>query len=220
MMRSVVALGFLAVVSGCATEGDVGDEDESGETEDQLLAGRRVPVAELAQLLRANSVPERDVHRLVCAARYESNYYEKALNNRNRNGTSDYGVFQINSVHVGTMSGCPSTRSALYSAEVNTKCAAAVYRAQGINAWNGYKSHRSTCDAYRVPGGSSPAPSSQPEAPESGDCYSATLGSRVDSGECVQASKNSKWYQCVDGYWVGASSSSGPKGACTASHPL
>jgi hypothetical protein len=193
MVRTFSVLGVVGLLAGCAAaEGDP-EGDESGQTDDQLLAGRRVPVAEVAELLRDNSIPERDVHRLVCAARYESNYYERARGAPNSNGTIDYGLFQINNVHVGKMSGCPSTREGLYNAAANVKCAAAVYRAQGINAWYGYQKHRSICDAYRVPdapgGSSTPAPSSSDAT-----CYSSTLRTRVDSGECVQTTAG-KWFQ-------------------------
>jgi hypothetical protein len=219
MVRTLTGLIVVGLLSGCAVaEGEEADE-EAGESEDQLLAGRRVPIAEVAEMLRDNSIPEADVNRLVCAARYESNYYERARGSRNRNGTYDYGLFQINTVHLGKMKGCPGSVEGLYNAAANTKCAAAVYRAQGINAWYGYQRHRATCDAYRVPSGGSGA-NPVPPAGDEGDCYSSTIGSRVESGECVQALKDRKWYQCVDGNWAKASVSSGPKGACTEAHAL
>jgi hypothetical protein len=173
---------------------------------------------------------------MVCTAKWESSFYERATN-RNNNGSVDYGLFQINSIHFHD-AGCPSSGTALFDASANAKCAYRVYKSQGINAWYGYKAHRTECDSYRAPassgtptadpGGSSSGGTTPPADDPAGDppdlgggCYSATLGDMQDANTCVQSKFDGVWYQCHDGQWYrGVSGSSGPYGACTSQHPL
>ena len=115
------------------------------------------PQTEAATLIRQAGFPESVVGKMLCTIKYESNFYERA-SNKNRNGSSDYGLFQVNSLHIGGTNGCPSSSSALYNAATNTKCALAIYKSQGINAWYGYKKHKSECDSYRAPAGTGAAP--------------------------------------------------------------
>lgn len=154
----VVLMSALAV-GGCAADtddGDVDDEDANdpeaiGQVDEKLLAGRRIPPREVAQILRKVGFPAHVVPEMVCTAKYESSFYERA-SNRNSNGSVDRGLFQINSIHLGR-AGCPKrgNAGALYNATTNAKCALQVYRSQGLNAWYGYQAHRATCNAYRVP---------------------------------------------------------------------
>jgi hypothetical protein len=87
---------------------------------------------------------------MVCTAKYESSFYERA-SSRNRNGSIDRGLLQINSIHLGS-AGCPSRANAgkLYTASVNARCALRIYRSQA-GAWYGYKAHQRECDNYRIP---------------------------------------------------------------------
>lgn len=146
----------LAMGTGCVADVDGDDEDENdeeaiGQVDEKLLAGRRIPPREVASILRNAGFPSHVVPEMVCTAKYESSFYERA-SNRNRNGSVDRGLFQINSIHLGR-SGCPSrgNAGALYTASTNAKCAYQVYRSQGLNAWYGYKAHRTECNNYRVP---------------------------------------------------------------------
>jgi lysozyme C len=123
----------------------------NGESQDRLLAGRRLSEVEAATLNREAGFPEASVGKMVCTIKYESSFYERA-SNKNGNGTTDYGLFQINSIHLGR-SGCPSSASGLYSAKANTKCALQVYKSQGMNAWYGYRKNRAECDRYSAPAG-------------------------------------------------------------------
>lgn len=202
----LVIATVASVLVGCAAETT---EEETESSDSELLAGRRLSETEVARLLRDAGFPESVVPEMVCTARYESSFFEAATN-RNTNGSIDRGLFQINSVHVSGTRGCPSTGAALFDAATNARCAYAIYRSQGLNAWYGYRNHRAECDRYTL--GSSGGGDS---------CRSSTLGRTVDERTCVQSRSDRAWYQCVDGRWrAGASATSGASGACSASYPL
>jgi hypothetical protein len=214
------ALPLSLVVSACAVETadqDIPEETEESGTSQALLAGRRLREGEIAALVRSAGFPESMVGKMVCTAKYESSYYERA-SNRNRGGSIDRGLFQINSVHLGTMRGCPRSGEALFDAETNAKCAYAIYRAQGIRAWYGYRAHRSECDRFRAP-----ASIDEPDNSGGEGCYSPTLHSRVDEAACVQGRSNGVWYQCHEGAWargVDEAAKKGQFGDCASFHPL
>jgi hypothetical protein len=214
---SLMAFGSAA---GCAAPTD-GDDEPVGESQDHLLAGRRLSPSEVARLVREAGFPESVVGKMVCTAKYESSFYERA-SNRNHNGSTDYGLFQINSVHFGD-SGCPTSSSGLYDAARNARCAYAVYRMQGLNAWYGYRRHKTECNNTRAPA-SSGSSDSDPQVnttDDTGGCYSATLEDMMDGRTCVQSKFDGVWYQCANGEWYrGVSGSSGPYGECKSTHPL
>ncbi len=209
----------LTTIAGCAAQDP---EEGVGESQDHLLAGRRLSEREAATLMRDAGFPSNVIGKMLCTIKYESNFYERA-SNRNRNGSSDYGLFQVNSVHYGD-SGCPSSSTGLYDAARNTKCALSIYKSQGANAWYGYKKHRSECDRYPAPSsaGSTPTPDdSTTDASGEGGCFSGTLDEIVDTGTCVESKFDGLWYQCKDTQWIrGGDSGTGPSGACTSKHPL
>ena len=237
-----IAALLLTSAAGCAVAPD--EEEPTGESQDHLLAGRRLSQAEVARAIRKAGFPESVVGKMVCTAKYESSFYERA-SNHNRNGSNDYGLFQINSIHFGR-SGCPSSASALYDADANAKCAYQVYKAQGVNAWYGYKKHKSECDRTAAPAGAAdpvqsddPTPTTDPTpdptpttstdttttpaTPDTaaGGCYSATLEDMMDAGACVESKYDNAWMQCSNGGWYrGVSGNNGPFGACTSLHPL
>mgnify|MGYP001227892009 CR=1 FL=1 len=219
------ALCAALVMVGCAAE-PLDEEEGVGETQDQLLAGRRVSESEIAQRLRTAGFPESIVPTMVCTAKWESSFYERA-SNRNRNGSLDRGLFQVNSIHVGGTRGCPTNGEALYSAQTNANCAYAIYKMQGLRAWYGYRAHKSECDNYRLRGSAAPGASSgatddeDQGADADAGCYSATKRTRVAALACVESASNGLWYQCVGGKWYrGADNGSGIGGACSASYPL
>src|SRR5690348_788498 len=127
MKLAALALGGLAIASlvGCASETE---EEAKGETSSDLLGGRRLTPEETAGLLRSAGFPESAVGPMVCTAKYESSFYERATN-QNTNGSIDRGLFQINSIHVGR-AGCPNA-DGLFNATQNTRCALVIYRSQG-----------------------------------------------------------------------------------------
>jgi hypothetical protein len=237
-MSKIKWFGLAAALAlvGCSGADASDDGEQVGESEDHLLAGRRVSPSEVASLLRQAGFPASAIGKMVCTAKYESNFYERA-SNRNRNGSVDYGLFQINSIHFGDR-GCPSNANALYNAATNARCAKAVFDMQGVNAWYGYKKHRAECDRYPAPGGSGVAPGPidnnqddvplPPQRPDdmgndqgAGGCWSGTLQEMVDANTCVESKYNMVWYQCHEGLWYrGVANGQGPYGACTSSHPI
>jgi len=220
----------LTVLAGCSSAPESGDEPGSvGESQDHLLAGRRLSETEIARLVRQAGFPESAVGQMVCTAKYESSFYERA-SHKNGNGTTDYGVFQINSIHLRD-AGCPSSVSGLYDATANARCAHTIYRSQGIRAWYGYQKHKAECDRYRAPGSSTvvpddPTPADPPtddnpySEEDAGNCWSGTLSQMVEAGGCVESQYDDAWYQCHEGKWYAGDADSGPYGACTSSHPL
>jgi lysozyme C len=230
---------IVASVAGCAADTASEDADGVGESQDHLLSGPRLTPAQVAGYLRQAGFPESTIGPMVCTSKYESSFYTHATN-KNTNGTTDYGLFQINSIHLRDGAGCPSSSTALFDPVTNTRCALHVYKIQGINAWYGYQHHRSECSVAKAPasagapaptptptpkptpaGGDTPDDTADPNADNGGGCWSATLGDMEDANACVQSASNGIWYQCHDGSWYrGVSGSSGPYGACTSKHPL
>jgi len=224
LLRLLVASSLLFVgIAGCASEPTDGEEDEDSiaESEDHLLAGRRLSERQIATLVRKAGFPESEVGKMVCAAKWESSFYEKASNKNNRNRTSDHGLFQINTVHLGSP-GCPTSVNPLYDASVNTRCAYAVWKAQTITAWNGYKKHKAECDAYRAPPSTAaPPPEQDDDQAGEGGCWSGTLTEMVEARTCVQSKFNRVWFQCMNGKWYrGVKNNAGPHAACNGAHPL
>ncbi len=232
LLKALALTSLLSVfTAGCASEAD---DEEYSESEDRLLAGRRLSEREIARHLRNAGFPENQIGRMVCTAKYESSFYERAQN-RNRNGSLDRGLFQINSIHLGGTRGCPSraNASSLWNAETNAECAKAIFDLQGNRAWYGYRKHKTECDNYRAPdsavddtpastsSSSSGATGTEPTEETQGGCWSGTLQDMVDAKVCVQSRNSGVWFQCMDGGWYrGANASTGPFGACAGSHPL
>ncbi|XP_062423681.1 lysozyme C [Rhea pennata] len=86
----------------------------------------------------------------VCAAKFESGFNTAAIN-RNRDGSSDYGILQINSrwwCNDGRTSrarnGCKIPCSALLSSDItaSVNCAKKVVSDKnGMNAWYAWRNH-------------------------------------------------------------------------------
>ena len=208
----------LTAIAGCAAQAP---DEGVGESQDHLLAGRRLSEREAATLMLDAGFPSNVIGKMLCTIKYESNFYERA-SNKNRNGSSDYGLFQVNSVHYSDAN-CPSNSTGLYDAAKNTKCALSIYKSQGSNAWYGYKKHKSECDRYPAPSGAGSAPTPDDSTDDTGEggCFSGTLDEIVDTGTCVESKFDSLWYQCKDTQWIrGGDSGTGPAGACTSKHPL
>src|SRR5690242_7872463 len=141
-VHRAIGLVMLSLASCSSPSGD-DLQDDSSSSEGALLAGRKIPSAEVAQILKSVGFPDDMLGPMVCTAKYESSFFERA-SNKNKNGTVDRGLLQVNSVHLGGAS-CPRTAEALYDAKTNAKCALVIFDEQGIEAWYGYKKHRSEC---------------------------------------------------------------------------
>lgn len=170
-MSKLATLAAAALVSllsvatqGCAAEpGDEAIDGEEAEEQDAAIrrgtsgiAGRKLEVEELVSLLRDAGIAEATIPKMVCTAYYESKWHDRSWNARNNNGSIDRGLFQINSVH---LKGAYTDRSGkripaglcfgtkaddLWDLATNTACAKKVLDAQGLDAWYGYDSHRTT----------------------------------------------------------------------------
>jgi hypothetical protein len=122
--------------------------------------GGTLTPCQTAALLQRAGVPNEYIALLTCIARYESGYKCDAVNLvHNRDGTSDWGLFQANSQYwcVGAPSGpnrgngCQSTCQELQNCNAGARCAATILRLQGIRAWAAYTKDESRCNGYKLP---------------------------------------------------------------------
>ena len=74
----------------------------------------------------------------IAQAESSGNPYEI---NKNKNGTRDHGLFQINDVNVPSLTkvGIIKSKDDLYDPEINTKAAAFLHKQQGLKPWNSSK---------------------------------------------------------------------------------
>ena len=92
---------------------------------------------------------------MVCISKYESSFNCDA-SHKNTDSSTDYGLMQINSYWwcsgdpMSKYNGCSASCTSLYDCQANAKCAYTVWKQQGYNAWNAYKSHKSECDSYKL----------------------------------------------------------------------
>jgi lipocalin len=111
---------------------------------------------QVATYLRKSGFPEYTIGTMVCISKYESSYNCDAIN-RNNDGSTDYGLMQINSYYwcsgdpFSKYNSCSISCTSLFNCQINTNCAYIVWKQQGYTAWYGYKSHKSECDNYRAP---------------------------------------------------------------------
>ena len=110
---------------------------------------------QVASYLRKSGFPEYSVPTMVCTSKYESSYNCDATN-KNTDGSTDYGLMQINSYYwcsgdpKSKYNSCGTTCSSLFNCQVNANCAYIVWKQQGYTAWYGYKNHKSECDNYKI----------------------------------------------------------------------
>lgn len=88
--------------------------------------------AQIAQLVKQAGFPQSVHVTMVAIALAESGGRVEVINPFNSNGTKDYGLFQINSVHGY------NERDLVTDAAFNTRCAKAIYDRQGLRAWSVY----------------------------------------------------------------------------------
>lgn len=93
--------------------------------------------AQIADAMRKAGWPESAIPVGVAVAMAESGGNPKAVNRKNRNGSVDYGLFQINSVHGKLLkTGNP------YDPVDNARMALAVYKGSG-NKWTPWVAYKS-----------------------------------------------------------------------------
>jgi cell wall-associated NlpC family hydrolase len=88
--------------------------------------------AQIAQLVKQAGFPQSVHVTMVAIALAESGGRVEVVSPFNSNGTKDFGLFQINSVHHY------NERDLVNDAAFNTRCAKAIYDKQGLRAWSVY----------------------------------------------------------------------------------
>jgi hypothetical protein len=135
----------FVVFLGCGGSAD----DGTGDTQDsQLLAGDKLTASAVASHLRDAGFPAHAVAPMVCAAKYESSFFTGAQH-KNRNGSTDYGLLQINDRLWAKP--CGVAIPELLEPVKNIRCAKMVYDSGGLHSWYGYLNHQHECDAFVVP---------------------------------------------------------------------
>uniref|UniRef100_D1FPX6 lysozyme n=1 Tax=Simulium nigrimanum TaxID=683695 RepID=D1FPX6_SIMNI len=100
---------------------------------------------ELVRALRQNGFPENQLRDWVCLVRAESGLKTHATNH-NKNGSTDYGLFQINSKYwcgQGRTGGdCKIKCESLLNDDIadDSKCAKLIFKRHGFSAWYGWQS--------------------------------------------------------------------------------
>ena len=99
--------------------------------------------------------PKSTLPTMVCISKYESAFNCDATN-KNIDGSTDYGLMQINSYWwcsgdiTSKYNSCKISCSGLFDCQANANCAYTIWKQQGYNAWYGYKNHKTECDNYKL----------------------------------------------------------------------
>ena len=110
---------------------------------------------QVATYLKNAGFPQTSVPTMVCISKYESSFNCDATN-KNTDGSTDYGLTQINSYYwcsgdaTSKYNECHMSCASLFDCQANANCAYIVWKQQGYNAWYGYKSHKTECDNYKI----------------------------------------------------------------------
>lgn len=95
-----------------------------------ILIGTTTPEQTIEQKIR-QTFPE-DAETALKIAKCESSLKPSAINNRNKNGTTDGGIFQINSVHDKRLNELGLDK---FNADDNIKFARLLWEEQGWHPW-------------------------------------------------------------------------------------
>ena len=91
----------------------------------------------LFSLLLGYDFTPQEAGKMVCIAKAESGLNETKVNSvLNRNGTVDYGLFQINSIWLDE---CGVEPRDLLDAYVNIACASNIFKQRGFYAWSTWR---------------------------------------------------------------------------------
>uniref|UniRef100_A0A2M4A1S3 Putative lysozyme n=1 Tax=Anopheles triannulatus TaxID=58253 RepID=A0A2M4A1S3_9DIPT len=111
-----------------------------------VVSGKTFGKCELAKILVANGIAKSAVPDWICLVQYESSFSSTATN-KNSNGSTDYGLFQINNKfwcdsNYGA-NDCNITCKSLINDDItdDIKCALLIHRRHGFNAWYGWLDH-------------------------------------------------------------------------------
>ncbi|XP_058053456.1 lysozyme c-1-like [Anopheles bellator] len=117
------------------------------------VSGKTYGKCELAKELIKNGIPKASVANWVCLVQHES-AFNTAATNKNRNGSTDYGLFQINNKYwcdsAYGSNDCKVQCRSLTNDDItdDIKCAKLVFKRHGFNAWYGWKNH---CQGKTLP---------------------------------------------------------------------
>ena len=121
-----------------------------------VKSGSKQTECQVANYLRNAGFPSNTIGTMVCISKYESSW-NCAASNKNVDGSTDYGLFEINSYYwcsgdpTSKYDECQTSCNSLFDCQKNANCAYKVYKEQGFNAWYGYQYHKSECDSYPAP---------------------------------------------------------------------
>nr|AGV28585.1 lysozyme 6 [Ostrinia furnacalis] len=108
----------------------------------------RLRRCEIVQELRTQGFPEAQMRDWVCLIENESGGNTGKVSPVNKNGSKDYGLFQINDNYWCTRSGPAGKDCHVTCAELTTDditkaatCAKKIYKRHGFRAWYGWKNH-------------------------------------------------------------------------------
>ncbi|KAL0831568.1 hypothetical protein ABMA28_002354 [Loxostege sticticalis] len=109
---------------------------------------KRFSRCELVRELRRQGFPEDKMRNWVCLVENESGRTTNKVGPVNKNGSKDYGLFQINDKYWCTSSGpagkdCNVKCSDLLTDDITkaSTCAKKIFKRHGFNAWYGWKNH-------------------------------------------------------------------------------
>ncbi len=73
---------------------------------------------------------------MTCIAVAESNLNSRAVHYNESDGTFDYGLFQINQIHIGTL---VHSSNDLMNTNQNIRIAVKIYKRDGFTVWATYR---------------------------------------------------------------------------------
>lgn len=101
-------------------------------------------IAAVLGFIKEAGFPEDVTPVMLCIVELESSLNKNAIN-INKNGSKDYGLFQINDKWWGSK--CDVDR--LLDPAYNAQCAKIVYDTQGLTAWVAYNNNTELCESRR-----------------------------------------------------------------------
>uniref|UniRef100_A0A182PRC9 Lysozyme n=1 Tax=Anopheles epiroticus TaxID=199890 RepID=A0A182PRC9_9DIPT len=118
-----------------------------------VIEAKKFGKCELAKALANNGIAKASLPDWICLVQNESAFSTSATN-KNKNGSTDYGIFQINNKYwcdsgYGS-NDCKIACSSLLNDDItdDIKCAKLIHKRHGFNAWYGWKNH---CNGKTLP---------------------------------------------------------------------